>query len=268
MIIRFLLYIFLFFIISSNVIAVTYKDFNVSNEEVMNKVISIIEADTNNESDETFVMNSLLSLKVTYPDEVNFRFGQIFYFGRFGVRDIKKSVEYLSIAASLNHPGSNYMLGSILVDGEYEGEGSFEMGVDYLEKASNQNVADAMFNLYALYRKGLYPKEKAIYWLDYSASIGYERSVIFSAYEKYLSARDKGSREQVIKIVDGLIGYNFKESSGERYFFIGTMYSDEKSPIFNNDLRLKYLKLSADNGYERAIVILNEYNRLKDLDGN
>jgi TPR repeat protein len=159
------------------------------------------------------------------------------------------------------------MLGSILVNNEYEMENSFVKGVDYLEKASNENVSDAMFNLYALYRKGLYSKKKAIYWLDYSASIGYERAVIFSAYEKYLSAIEKGSRDQVKKIVDGLINYKFKGSSGERDFFISTMYSDEKSPIFNDKLRLKYLKLSADAGYERAIVILNEYNRLKELEG-
>jgi TPR repeat protein len=108
MIIKYFLSILLVFIVSAKVIAVGDEDSNSSNKEVMNKIISIIEADENNESDEVFVMSSLSSLKDMYPAEVNFRLGQIFYFGRFGVEDIKKSVEYLSIASSMNHPGSNY----------------------------------------------------------------------------------------------------------------------------------------------------------------
>lgn len=268
MVLRFLFFITLIYIVSAKVTAEDAVNFNVSNKVKMEEIISIIEAEKNNKSDELFVMSSLESLKNIYPAEVNYRLGQIYYFGTFGIKGVRKSVEYFSIASSMNHLGSNYVLGSILVNHEYEMDDAFEKGVDYLEKASNGNISDAMFNLYSLYRKGMYPKEKAIYWLDKSASIGYERAVIFSAYEKYLLAVENGSKEQVQKIVDGLLNYEFMDFSGERYFFVGTMFSDEKSPIFNNKLRLKYLRISADAGYEQAQVILKEYNKLVELENH
>ncbi|WP_041409899.1 tetratricopeptide repeat protein [Shewanella amazonensis] len=252
-----------FMLISLIIVRLAHADELQVNEMDNHKLLDLVTATIQNndvdEKEKNFVYKSLNAIAKQYPAEVNYLLGQIFYFGIFENRNLEKAINYLTISSELNDTRAQYLLGTILA--MEQGYVHYEQAIPLLEKAAADGIPDAMHNLYILYRKEKYPKDLAIEWLKKAANIKFEPAMFFLKREEYLAALESNDKEKLEEIAKYLISERFESLSGERYFLLAKIYNSS-SPLSDDDLRLKYLQLSADEGFDLAINILSNYNRL------
>jgi TPR repeat protein len=251
--------ILLFFFVSTLTHSASYSEGVMTNKELLSLVTDMIEKTETNQSDKDFVTKNLDFLGSEYPAETNYLLGQIYYFGLYGDKKVKNAVDHLMVSSKLKYPQAQYLLGSIFVtEKDYL---NIVDGISLLEDAADGGIPDAMYNLYSLYRQGMYQKSCALNWIKKAASLGYEQAMIFSSYEEYLMALDSSDKPKLGEIVKYLISSDFTNFSGERYYLLSSIYN-EPSPLSDESLRLKYLTLSAEAGYVISIDILEKYREM------
>lgn len=74
----------------------------------------------------------------------------------------EKAYEYLIMAANVNHPGANFMIGKMFLDGILgnQGEVDYQVAYDYLKKSYELGNIAAANSIGLMYFKGIYPLKK------------------------------------------------------------------------------------------------------------
>tara|TARA_B110000238_G_C16052986_1_gene406958 strand:- start:51 stop:851 length:801 start_codon:yes stop_codon:yes gene_type:complete len=213
------------------------------------------------------IFKALEVLKVDYPADVNYLLGVMYYFGIIENINVQQAIKYLEISTNLKHVEATYLLGSILVS--LETEPNIERGIILLESAAEDGHTDAMFNVFSLYKKGVYSDETAAFeWLISATNLGAENSSLVYAQEIYFDAQKDKDSEKAKQAISILEQTKFSEFKGEAYFLLSQIYANpEFESVKNKEKRDKYLEISASQGFERAKVLWLKYQELIDQRG-
>ncbi|GHB59260.1 hypothetical protein GCM10008107_05500 [Psychrosphaera saromensis] len=217
----------------------------------------------NNEIDKKYnVLKALSNLEMEYPADVNYLRGLMYFYGKIENKNISEAIKYLNLAVDLNHIEASYLLGSIFISFEPR---DITSGIELLEIASKNGHLRAMYNIFVLYKKGIYLNKAAAFdWIAKAASLGEENSSLIYANEIYSEAQIDKNLEKVKKAVNILESTQFQKLKGEAYFLLASIYNDSEFKFIENDQkRDKYLELSASEGFEKAKVLWTNYQRLK-----
>lgn len=109
--------------------------------------------------------HSMKKLAASGNAYANFELGSNEYYGyHAGYPRYDKAYTYLSVAASLNHAGANYMLANMLIRGLIGTKTPEELrrGYEYLVKSYNLGNVAASNLIGNMYQKGIYPLEQNI----------------------------------------------------------------------------------------------------------
>lgn len=209
------------------------------------------------------IFTSLDKLMATECAEANYLYAVIYYFGLIGEKSLEKAVHHLEISAAMNHVEGSYLLGSILLT-EFPTDDT-KRGVKLLEFAADKGHVDAMFNLFSLFKQGVYTNERAaMKWLMEAAKLGEENSALVYANELYLQAKENKSNEKAEEALKVIKNTHFHEFKGEAYFLNAQIYGNSELPkIYNKDQRDFYLQKSASLGFERAVELWSKYEKLQ-----
>jgi len=212
---------------------------------------------------ENDVWTNLERLECEEGAEVNYLYGVIYYFGLMGQKSLERAIHYLDMSVALKHIEASYLLGTIYVT---ESEMlDIKAGVERLEFAAKNGHSDAMFNLFSLFKKGVYTNEKAARnWLIEAANTGAENSALIYAQELYSEAKKSSSSDKVTEALRVLVNTQFHEFEGEAYFLAAQIYGNSNfSKSFSKAKRDQYLEQSANLGFSRAVELWSRYEELK-----
>jgi TPR repeat protein len=218
----------------------------------------------NNEVDnKNNILKALSNLEMEYPADVNYLRGLMYFHGKIENKNVSEAVKYLNLAVELNHIEASYLLGSIFISFEPR---NITSGIELLEIAAKNGHLRAMYNIFVLYKKGIYLNKAAAFaWIVKATSLGEENSSLIYANEIYSEAQRDKNLEKVKQAVNILESTKFQKLKGEAYFLLANIYNDSDFKFIENDQkRDKYLELSASEGFEKAKDLWANYQRLKD----
>ncbi|NMH65835.1 tetratricopeptide repeat protein [Shewanella salipaludis] len=209
------------------------------------------------------VIVELGSYEGLYPSEVYNLLGKIYLSKATGVRDVNKSIAYLTKSAELGFTQSNEGLG--LIYSSVPEFIDYDKSYKYFRVAAEKGSGLAMYSIYYLYSLGAIPEADGLFWLEKSASTGLVDAIYFLADEKLEKAKQHKDVKEIAKILDSLEKVNLEEFEGAKYYTMWRYYGNKKLGVYDFEKALGFLRLSAEDGFDESVKILNEYERLVEL---
>lgn len=203
----------------------------------------------------------LKEFSACFPMEVHLALGELYYYGKLSERDIGKSIHSYKIAAQQGSSDAMNALGVIFTT--EAGFINLNEGIELLVKAAQIGNSESKYNLFLQYKQGNYKNLKqALIWLQDVAEEGDEDAIILFAQQMH-DITDATKQEGFVK--KGLAYLNnkdFKRKKAAAEFVKAQIYGDEFLSLFDPQKRNIHLKNSADLGFERAVELWTEYERL------
>ena len=208
---------------------------------------------------------SLDAYRSCLEGEVDFIYGEMYFFGTVFQKNEDKSIDFLEQSVEQGNTSASYLLGTILSTSGIQSKKT--RGIDLLLLAANSGNRDAKFNLYALYQEGIYSnRTKAFVFLKEAAEEGDEDAAIAFADKMREVAISYDNEAFAVKGLEILEKTDFVKNKAISEFIFARIYG-EPSFSFSDETRSKeYLKNSAEMGFQRAIDLWTEYQRSKKIE--
>ena len=205
----------------------------------------------NNEINYKSVLRTLNNYKLAYPDDVNFLYGVIYFFGKYGQEvNVKKAADYLRRSAKNEHAPSLYLLGTILTEPDTSIAEKQE-GVYFLSIAAEHGSVDAIINLHDMYvKKYFHAKNKLINWLFYATNTGDEDAAFLYGMMLFEEGEASNNLELIYKAEHHFLNFEFKENELEALYMLSTIYGLSDSPLYNKEKRNRYLVMASERGHD------------------
>lgn len=181
--------------------------------------------------------------------------GQWLFYGICCDKNVHESMKYFKKSADLfNDPESQYMYGYISIYGCDGYKVNLKEGIEYYEKAADQNFPLALYALGVLYSDGLGVKKsdtKSAVYFKKSADLGFVNAMNNYALCLIAGIGVRKNVKEAASYFKKAADLGFVESA----YNIGILYMSGNGVEKNKELGEKYLKIAKENGFEHALEI-------------
>ncbi|KAK8839610.1 hypothetical protein M9Y10_031974 [Tritrichomonas musculus] len=167
--------------------------------------------------------------------------------------DIKKTIEYLEIAAHLNNSNAQFILGYIYLTDEYNTM-DVNKSIHYLELSSNLNNPMAQFLLSSYYLSNENIISKGVTYLKLSAGNNYQYALNFLGYSYFLGEFVEQDINKSIYYLEKAADQNLTASQ----YLLGVIYHPSENLVPNVTKSIHYLTLAAEKDNEDAQLLLGK----------
>lgn len=209
--------------------------------------------------------------------------------GLFVKQNTTEFLQYMNCSASLGYAVAQYEMAKLLLlgDDKLAIERNIKQGIKLLEKAANQNNAEALLYIGKLYNRGLEgyvskDQEKGFKYIQAAANMGHPRALYEYGYAKlygygcdkdvseaysYISAAAENEIPDAFKVMGDLYRYGYvygiaqdyeaaaqwyqkavNARYGEAYPSLASLYMDGKGVAKNIERAYQLFRLAADAG--------------------